>query len=79
MAVLIVNTTAAEHSITIPSNAEQFLLTADEPEAKKIKLNNDLLKMKPDETLPDIRGKKIKAGELKLPPHSILFLSFKNI
>ena len=78
MAVLIVNPTGAEHSITIPSNAEQYMLTADGIEAKTVKLNNDILKLKPDETLPDIRGKKIKAGEIKLPPHSILFLSFKS-
>lgn len=79
MAVLIVNPTDAEQSVTIPSNAEQYMITADELEAKTIKLNGDILKLKPGETLPDIKGKKIKAGEVKLPMHSILFLSFKNI
>ena len=79
MAVLIVNPTDAEHSVTIPSNAEQYMLTADELETKTIKLNGEILRLKHDETLPDIKGKKVNAGEVKLPPHSILFLSFKNI
>ena len=55
------------------------MLTADELETKTIKLNGEILRLKHDETLPDIKGKKVNAGEVKLPPHSILFLSFKNI
>jgi hypothetical protein len=78
-AVLIVNPKDSAYTINIPSNAEQYMLTADELEAKTIKLNSKILALKPNGTLPDIKGKKIKAGEVKLPPHSILFLSFKNI
>ena len=44
-----------------------------------MKLNGYILKLKADDTLPDIEGKKVNAGNIKLPPHSILFLAFKNM
>ena len=77
-AVLIVNTLDSESSIVIPSSAEQYLLTADgeELQTKKVKLNGEVLKLISDETLPAIKGEKIKAGEIQVPPHSVLFLSF---
>ncbi|MEO8416088.1 MAG: hypothetical protein ABI472_20675 [Ginsengibacter sp.] len=77
--VLIVNPTGADHSVIIPSNADQHMLTADELETKKIQLNGETLKLKSNGTQPAISGKKIQAGEVTIPPHSILFLSFKNI
>jgi hypothetical protein len=55
------------------------LLTSEEDlQTKTIKLNGVVLQLKPDETMPDIKGEKIKAGKVQLPPHSILFLSFKK-
>ncbi len=80
MVVLIVNTLGSESSIVIPSSAEQYLLTADgeELQTKKVKLNGEVLKLISDETLPAIKGEKIKAGEIQVPPHSILFLSFED-
>ena len=78
-AVLIVNPKESECSIEIPVKAEKYLLTSEENlQTKTIKLNGIVLKLKPDETLPELKGEKIKAGEVQLPPHSILFLSFKN-
>lgn len=87
IAVLIVNTKDSEQSIMIPASAEQYLFTADvlqpasasELRTKTVKLNGKVLNLKSDETLPDITGKKIYPGIVKLPPHSILFLAFKNI
>ena len=78
-AVLIVNPKESECLIEIPLKAEKYLLTSEENlQTKTIKLNGIVLKLKPDETLPELKGEKIKAGEVQLPPHSILFLSFKN-
>ncbi|MBL4559359.1 MAG: hypothetical protein JKX79_00090 [Labilibaculum sp.] len=79
MAVLIINTTDGESSVTIPSSAEQYVITADELQTKKIKLNGEELKLTKDGELPTIKGEKIKAGELCLPPHSITFLSFPKM
>jgi heparanase len=78
IAVLIVNPKDSKFSVEIPANAEKFLLTADELQTKKVKLNGEVLKLNSDETLPPVKGEKIKAGEVNLPPHSILFLSFKS-
>ncbi|KPK84927.1 MAG: hypothetical protein AMS27_08695 [Bacteroides sp. SM23_62_1] len=78
-AVLIVNPKDAESSIEIPANAEQYLITADELLTKTVRLNGEVLELKSDEELPGLKGKKITAGEVQLPPHSIMFLSFKDI
>jgi heparanase len=78
IAVLIVNTKDSDFSICIPYPAEQYLITADELQTKKIKLNGEVLQLTKDNELPFIKGKRIKAGEIQLPPHSIAFLSFKQ-
>ncbi|QGY46174.1 hypothetical protein GM418_21645 [Maribellus comscasis] len=75
---LIVNPKDVETSIEIPADAEQYLLTADELLTKTVKLNGEVLELTPDETLPDVSGKKIKKGETLVPPHSIQFLAFKK-
>ncbi|MBL4559358.1 MAG: hypothetical protein JKX79_00085 [Labilibaculum sp.] len=78
IAVLIINTQDSEFSVAIPSSAEQYMITADKLQTKKIKLNGEELKLTKDGELPAIKGQKIKAGELCLPPHSITFLSFSE-
>ncbi len=81
VAVLIINPSNSEKSIEIPSNAEQYLLTSDceNLQTKSVKFNGEVLKLNSDESLPTIKGEKIYAGEIQVPPHSILFLSFKEI
>lgn len=76
--VLIVNPSDAGSSMEIPSNAEQYLLTASGNDllTKTVKLNGDVLELSSDDTLPEIKGKKINAGQVQIPPHSILFLAF---
>jgi len=78
--VLIVNPTSIGSSIEIPANAEQYLLTADGEnlQTKSVKLNGEKLQLKSDDSLPKIEAQKIKAGEVKIPAYSILFLTFKN-
>jgi heparanase len=80
LAILIVNTKDSGYLIEIPVKAVKYLLTpeADYLQTKTVRLNGQVLKLNLDETLPSINGQKIKAGEVQLPPHSILFLSFKN-
>lgn len=79
-AVLLVNPTDSGYSINLPTSAEQYLFSADTEnlQTKTVKLNGEVLKLKSNETLPVIIGKKVKAGQLQLPVHSILFLTFKN-
>jgi heparanase len=79
IAVLIVNTKDSEVSIEIPAKADQYMMTADELQSKQVRLNGTELGLTKDDELPVIKGKSIKAGEVQLPPQSILFLSFRNI
>jgi len=78
-AVLLVNTAETETSFQIPADAIQYLLTADDILSKEVRLNGEVLKLKPDNTLPEIQGKNVQAGELVMPSQSIMFLTFSDI
>ncbi|WP_321346218.1 hypothetical protein [uncultured Draconibacterium sp.] len=77
-AVLIVNPEVEQTSINIPVNAEKYLLTADEILSKSVQLNGEILKLNSDNTLPEIKGENINAGEMIIPGQSILFLTFNQ-
>ena len=77
-ASLILNTNDKATSITIPSAAKQYLLTADELLTKKVKLNGIALNMTANDEVPTIKGKKIKKGTVELPAHSVMFLTFEK-
>lgn len=79
IAVLILNTRDTECSVNLPGKAEQYLITANELQTKSIQLNGELLVLTTEDELPVFQGKAIQAGELQLPPHSILFLAFEQI
>ena len=78
-AVLLVNPEEAETSFQIPTNAVQYLLTADDILSKEVKLNGEVLQLNPDDSLPEIQGKSVQAGELVMPSKSIMFLTFSEI
>ncbi|MBD0289263.1 MAG: hypothetical protein ICV79_28170 [Flavisolibacter sp.] len=79
IALLIVNTLNTATPIDVPSNAEQYMLTADELQTKKVQLNGQDLALTANDQLPVIKGKAIKAGVIQIPPHSITFLTFSQI
>lgn len=74
-AVLVVNTNEVDFTFEIPQSGTQYLLTSEEVLSKSIKLNGENLSLKADGTLPELQGKRIKAGEINLPAQSILFLA----
>ncbi|MBC3784183.1 hypothetical protein [Spirosoma utsteinense] len=76
--VLIINTNEKATTITIPDEAVQYVLTADELITKKVKLNNKELKMTMDDKVPALGGKKVKKGTVALPAHSMMFLEFNK-
>ncbi|CAH0997873.1 hypothetical protein EMA8858_04008 [Emticicia aquatica] len=76
--VLILNTNNKSTTINIPSNAKQYLLTADELLTKKVSLNGKMLQMKANDELPEINGINIKKGIVQLPAQSIMFLTFSK-
>jgi hypothetical protein len=77
-ALLLVNPKEAETSFQIPAQAIQYLLTADDILSREVKLNGEVLKLNPDDTPPEIQGKRIAAGEVVIPSQSILFLTFSK-
>lgn len=79
--VLIVNPGDVQNSVKIPENATQYLFTAEGEnlQTKTVKLNGEILKLKPNNALPGIEGKEVKTGIVQIPANSILFLTFKNL
>ena len=77
-AVLVVNPKGSESVLEIPAAAEQYLLTAEELLTKTVMLNDQELKLGSDDSLPEIHGKRLRKGDVRIPPHSILFLAFEN-
>jgi hypothetical protein len=64
--------------INIPSEAKQYLLTAEELLTKKVSLNGKMLQMTSNDELPVIQGKSVKQGSVELPAYSIMFLTFNK-
>ncbi len=79
IALLIVNTLDSSSYVKIPSRAEQFMLTADELQTKKVRLNGVELAMTANDELPAIKGKPIKKGIIQIPAHSITFMTFISL
>lgn len=76
--VLILNTREEATTVTIPTDAMQYLLTADELLTKKVKLNGTEMKLTANDNVPTIQGKPVKKGQVDLPAHSILFLELNK-
>lgn len=78
-AALLVNPQEEEISFQNPADALQYMLTADDILSKTLKLNGEVLELQPDGTMPAIRGKNVKTGELVIPAKSIMFLTYTKI
>jgi hypothetical protein len=74
--VLIINTNKKTATVNLPANAEQYTLTSKELQGTTVELNGQELKLTTNDELPVINGKKIKSGNVELPPTSISFISF---
>lgn len=77
--VLIINTNETDALINLSSPGEQYTLTSKELEGKIVELNGKKLELGSNDSMPDIKGNKIKAGSFKLPPRSITFLTLQNV
>jgi hypothetical protein len=76
--VLLVNPEETGTSFQIPADAVQYLLTADDMLSREVKLNGEILQLKPDGTLPELKGNNVQAGILEMPSQSIMFLTFRD-
>lgn len=75
-AVVAINTSRdAETVLTLPADAEVYLLTSDALRSQQVFCNGTLLTMVDDETLPQLTPRQVDAGDLSLPPVSITFFT----
>jgi len=78
LAALVINTRDSDFTFVVPSEAKQYLLSANELITKTVKLNGKVLKLNPDGSMPEINGKEINSGEISIPAHSIMFITFSE-
>jgi hypothetical protein len=78
ISLLVINTNKNATTINIPSDAEQYMLTAKELQDTTVQLNGQELQLGENDELPTINGKIIKAGNAQLPSTSITFFTFAN-
>ena len=76
MTLLVINTGKAGTLVNLPSNAEQYTLTAKNLEDTTVQLNGQNLQLDANDALPALTGEAIKAGNVELPPVSISFFTF---
>lgn len=76
--ILVINTNKTASTLTIPTDANQYLLTAEELVTKKVSLNGKELKLLENDELPAIKGVKVKKGTIEIPAYGIMFLTFNK-
>ncbi|WP_165187646.1 hypothetical protein [Caulobacter soli] len=70
--------TAAPATLELPTAGRRYTLTADTPQASKVKLNGRELDLPPGDQLPKLKGQASGKGALDLPPASITFIAVPN-
>jgi heparanase 1 len=79
VALLAINNSRTQPtSITLPSSADFYTLSAQQLDARKVQLNGQELKLQGQDALPDLQGRSVPAGAVELPPASITFLAIKE-
>jgi len=79
MTILAINTNKTSVAVTIPSDAEQFILTSTALQGKTIQLNGQELKLDDNDQLPAIKGRSIKSGNVSIPPASISYFTLADV
>lgn len=65
-------------TLTVPDGAQRYTLTADPLDSKTVKLNGTVLELGADDSLPELTGDPIEAGEVSLDPATITFLTIPD-
>jgi hypothetical protein len=79
VALLAINTDrSASKTITVSAASERYTLTALELEGTRVDLNGKELKLGAGDSIPQLKGVAVHAGEIALPPASITFLVIRN-
>jgi heparanase 1 len=76
VSVLVMNLDRrSEQSLEVPLAAERYTLSAPELLSRTVSLNGEAMKVAEDGTLPAIKGLRVGAGKLVLPPLTITFVT----
>jgi hypothetical protein len=79
VAVLALNTDEKEeHTLDLSVSGERLTLTAPALTSTSVILNGRELKARADGSLPAIQGLPFKPGTVRLPPHSITFITMRS-
>ncbi len=74
--VLAINTDRdTSHQLTLPQAAQRYTLSAHPLDSMTVALNGTVLELGPDDSLPQLAGAPIEAGEVRLEPATITFLA----
>lgn len=80
VALLAINNSRTQPtSITVPSDADRYTLTAPELDIPTVHLNGQELKLQANDELPALLGERVPAGAIELAPASITFLSLAEV
>lgn len=80
VAMLVINADrSSSQSLLVPTNADAYTLTAPQIDSKAVRLNGIELKLGAGDTLPKLKSKSTKAGQVSFAPESITFLAFPNV
>ncbi|HEV2287756.1 MAG TPA: hypothetical protein VGR81_02255 [Candidatus Acidoferrales bacterium] len=79
VALLALNTDEKEeYTLEEPVSGDRFTLTAPALTSTIVLLNGRELEANPNGSLPSMQGQPFKAGPVRLPPHSITFLTIPS-
>lgn len=75
VSLVAINTSDEASAVSIPTGGELFLLDAPELESKEARLNGSALTLGADDSLPELSGRRVGAGNVTISPHSIGFIA----
>ncbi|UYW02028.1 hypothetical protein K5I29_03720 [Flavobacterium agricola] len=75
LTLLVINTNEKEIELNLSENAKQFTLTSDKLEGTEVFLNGNKLAITEADELPEIIGKDVKKGIVKIPAYSLSFFT----
>jgi heparanase 1 len=75
VAILAINADQKEaQTLTVPYSSKKYVLSAEPLQSNRIRLNDTLLELGANDTLPALNGTSSPAGKIKMPPVTIMFI-----
>ncbi|MGE0258289.1 MAG: hypothetical protein AB7T18_05990 [Alphaproteobacteria bacterium] len=79
VALLAINNSPTRStSISLPTGADRYTLTAGQLESRDVRLNGRELRLGTNDQLPDLQGSRVPPGSAELAPASITFLQLAD-